>query len=105
VALKNAHKSLTNSWQTVYTAPASTTARIIHCQVAGSFNPTAPLGLRWRDSSASANVTLCDDVPVPDNAALAPIAGELVLLAGDSISAKSNGSGRLTISLSIDETT
>lgn len=105
MALVNAFKNLSSNWQTVYTCPASTTGRVIHCQVAGRHDPNAPLGLRWRDSSASADVILCDDIPVPDHAALAPIAGELVLRAGDSLSAKTNGSNRLTISLAVDETT
>jgi len=95
---------LTSSWQTVYTVPSAKTARVIHCQVCGKHDPSAPLSLRWRDNSASANYDLLEETPVPDHAALAPIDGELVLEASDSISAKTNGNNRLTISLSVDET-
>lgn len=105
MTLKNDRLDLTNSWVTVYTVPSAKTARVIHCQVCGKRDPSAPLSLRWRDSSASnATVDLVEEMPIPDHAAVAPIDGELVLETGDSLQAKSDGSNRLTLSLSVDET-
>ena len=102
MAFVNAQTTLTSTSATIYTVPSGKTARIIHCQVAGLHSPSAPLTLKWTDSSATETVTLCDEIPIPANTALAPIAGELVLESGDSIAANTDGTDRLDLSLSVE---
>lgn len=103
MALKNARAVLTTSLSTIYTCPSNTQARVLGCQVAAT-GGTAELDLQWTDDSASDAVTwLVEGVEIPDNTALAPIAGSLVLEAGDRLRGLASSSNRLHVSFSVDE--
>ncbi len=100
---KNKVADLGNSADTaVYTCPASTTAIIVHCQVANiDGTNAADLYMDLFDTSASAAKALAHEISVPADSALNPIGGKLVLEAGDELRAWAGAASDLEITLGI----
>jgi hypothetical protein len=100
---KNAKKKIqTTAGTAVYTCPSATIAIIIGCQVSNVSTTDEEVEVFWIDSSDSNAVTrLVKDVIIPSQAALAPIAGKLVLEAGDSINAtgETNDDAEIVVSV------
>jgi hypothetical protein len=100
---KNAKKKIqTTAGTAVYTCPSATVAIIIGCQVSNVSATAEEVEVFWIDSSDSNTVTrLVKDVIIPTQAALAPIAGKLVLEAGDSINAtgETNNDAEIVVSV------
>lgn len=94
----------TNSLATVYTAPSATVAIVIGCQAANVPN-TGTVALTMTVQSGATTRNLVKAVDIPVKASLAPIAGKLVLEAGDLIRASSAVSGDVDLVLSILEIT
>jgi hypothetical protein len=85
-AFKNARALIQTTTTTVYTAPVSTIAIVIGCQVSNVSAASEEVSVWWTDdSNADAITRLVEDVVIPAKASLAPIAGKLVLEAGDAI--------------------
>lgn len=96
----------TTGFQTVYTVPAGKTAVVIAAQVVNNEASQVGFSLRWTDASGADAVTyLADEVQVPAAAALNPLAGKLVLEAGDALQVGQEGTptGALSITLSLLE--
>lgn len=88
----------------VYTCPAATVAVVIGCQIANVSAAAEEVQVWWVDSSDSNAVTrLVEDVLVPGKAALAPIAGKLILEAGDSLVAQGEDDDDAEITVSVLE--
>jgi hypothetical protein len=89
---------------TVYTCPSATIAVVIGCQIANVSAFPEAVQVWWVDSSDSNAITrLAEDVVVPDKAALAPIAGKLILEGGDSLVAQGANDDDLEITVSVLE--
>lgn len=99
---KNARLAIQSTASDVYTCPAATTAIVIGCQVANVSATSEEVSVWWTDTSASNAITrLVEDVVIPAKASLAPIAGKLVLEAGDKIRAQgqTNNDAEITVSV------
>ena len=88
----------------VYTCPASTTAIVIHCQVANvDGSNAADLNIDMNDGSVVA--ALVSTLSVPADSAVNPIGGKLVLEAADELRAWAGAASDLEMTLSILEIT
>jgi hypothetical protein len=99
---KNARALIQTTTTVVYTAPVATVAIVIGCQIANVSAALEEVKVWWTDdSNADAITYLVEDVIIPIKAALAPIAGKLVLEAGDTISAtgQTNNDAEITVSV------
>jgi hypothetical protein len=99
---KNAKLKVQDTATDVYTVPSATTAIVIGCQVANVSASAEEVSVWWTDASDSNAITrLVKDVIVPGQAALAPIAGKLVLEAGDKIrvQGEDNDDAEITVSV------
>jgi hypothetical protein len=105
-AFKNAKLKIQSAATDVYECPSATTAIIIACQVANVSASNEEVEVWWTDNSDGGAVTrLIKDVIVPAKSSLAPIAGKLVLEAGDKVRAKGQDNDDSEITLSILEIT
>lgn len=88
----------------VYTCPGSTTAIVIHCQVANvDGTNAADLNIDMNDGSVVA--ALVSTLSVPADTAVNPIGGKLVLEAADELRAWAGAASDLEMTLSILEIT
>ena len=88
----------------VYTCPGSTTAIVIHCQVANvDGTNAADLNIDHNDGSTVA--ALVSTLSVPADTAVNPIGGKLVLEAADELRAWAGAAGDLELTLSLLEIT
>jgi len=88
----------------VYTCPGSTTAIVIHCQVANvDGTNAADLNIDMNDGSVVA--ALVSTLSVPADSAVNPIGGKLVLEAADELRAWAGAASDLEMTLSILEIT
>jgi hypothetical protein len=101
---KNAKLKVQSSATDVYTVPSATVAIVIGCQVSNVSASAEEVTVWWTDGSDSNAVTrLVKDVIVPPQASLAPIAGKLVLEAGDKIRAQGEDNDDAEITVSVLE--
>jgi hypothetical protein len=99
---KTAKLIIQSSATDVYTVPSATTAVVIGCQVANVSATAEEVTVWWTDASDSnAVVRLVKDVVIPAKASVGPIAGKLVLEAGDKIRAQgqTNNDAEITVSV------
>ena len=99
---KNSRALIQTTTTVAYTCPSATTAIVIGCQVANVSAASEEVSVWWTDdSNADAITRLVEDVVIPTKASLAPIAGKLVLEAGDTISAtgQTNNDAEITVSV------
>jgi hypothetical protein len=99
---KNAKLKVQDTATDVYTVPSATTAIVIGCQVTNVSASAEEVSVWWTDASDSNAITrLLKDAIVPGQAALAPIAGKLVLEAGDKIrvQGEDNDDSEITVSV------
>jgi hypothetical protein len=99
---KNAKLKIQDTLTDVYTCPSATVAIVIGCQVANVSATPEEVEVIWTDASDGNAVTrLVKDVIIPAQAALAPIAGKLVLEAGDKIRAvgETNDDAEIVVSV------
>jgi hypothetical protein len=99
---KTAKLIIQDSATDVYTVPSATVAIVVGCQVANVSAAAEEVSVWWTDASDSnAVVRLVKDVVIPAKASLAPIAGKLVLQAGDKIRAQgqTNNDAEITVSV------
>ena len=88
----------------VYTCPGSTTAIVIHCQVANvDGTNAADLNIVHNDGSTTA--ALVSTLSVPADSAVNPIGGKLVLEAADTLRAWAGAASDLELTLSVLEIT
>jgi hypothetical protein len=97
--------TLTSSYATIYTVPASTTSTIVTLHASNTGTGNVAVSIQWLDASASnAARNLGTDISVPQNAAWNVLDGQkLVLGAGDVIQAKRGASGTADITISAME--
>jgi hypothetical protein len=101
---KNAKIKIQSTMGDVYTCPSATTAIVIGCQVANVSAAAEEVEVIWTDASDSNAITrLVNNVVIPAKASLAPIAGKLVLEAGDKIRAKGETNNDAEIVVSVLE--
>ena len=102
-AFKAVNVALGNSADAVvYTCPGSTTAIVIHCQVANvDGTNAADLNIDHNDGSTTA--ALVSTLSVPADSAVNPIGGKLVLETGDTLRAWAGAASDLEITLGILE--
>jgi hypothetical protein len=102
---KNARKLLqTTAGTAVYTCPSATIAIVIGCQVSNVSAAAKDVTVWWTDSSnANAITRLVTGVAIPTKASLAPIAGKLVLEAGDAVVGTGSVNNDTEITLSVLE--
>lgn len=101
-AFKNARALIQTTTTTAYTCPAATVAIVVGCQVANVSAASEEVSVWWTDDSNGDAITrLVEDVVIPAKASLAPIAGKLVLEAGDAIYAtgQTNNDAEITVSV------
>ncbi len=105
VTEKNAKGALTTTAATIYTCPASTTARVLMIQVCNIDGAnSADVTVRWGDSSDSNTEThLASAVPVAAQDAVSIPAGGLILEASDYIEALASGDNDLEITVCVQE--
>jgi hypothetical protein len=99
---KNSRALIQTTTTTAYTCPASTTAIVVGCQVANVSATAEEVSVWWTDdSNADAITRLVEDVIIPAKASLAPIAGKLILEAGDTIACtgQTNNDAEITVSV------
>jgi hypothetical protein len=99
---KNAKLKIQDAATDVYECPSATTAIVLGCQVSNVSASAEEVSVWWTDDSDADAVTrLVKDVIVPAKASLAPIAGRLVLQAGDKIRAQgqTNDDAEITVSV------
>jgi hypothetical protein len=99
---KNSRALIQTTTTTAYTCPASTVAIVIGCQVSNVSAASEEVSVWWTDDSAADAITrLVEDVVIPAKASLAPIAGKLVLEAGDTIACtgQTNNDAEITVSV------
>ena len=104
-AFKAVNVALGNSADAVvYTCPGSTTAIVIHCQVANvDGTNAADLNIDHNDGSTTA--ALVSTLTVPADSAVNPIGGKAVLEAADTLRAWASAAGDLELTLGILEIT
>ena len=102
-AFKAVNVALGNSADAVvYTCPGSTTAIVIHCQVANvDGTNAADLNIDHNDGSTTA--ALVSTLSVPADSAVNPIGGKLVLEAADTFRAWAGAASDLELTLSVLE--
>lgn len=99
---KNVVYEVTGAYAAAYTCPSLTTAIIIGCQASNKSNTAAvEFGLQINDGVDTE--FLVNDVTIPQDASLAPIAGKLVLEAGDALEAKTGTTADVGLVISILE--
>jgi hypothetical protein len=99
---KNAKLKIQDTLTDVYVCPSATVAIVIGCQVSNVSASPEEVEVIWTDASDADAVTrLVKDVIIPAQAALAPIAGKLVLEAGDKIRAvgETNNDAEIVVSV------
>jgi hypothetical protein len=99
---KNSRALIQTTTTTVYTCPASTVAIVVGCQIANVSAAAEEVSVWWTDDSNGDAITrLVEDVIIPLKASLAPIAGKLVLEAGDTIACtgQTNNDAEITVSV------
>ena len=88
----------------VYTCPASTTAIVIHCQIANvDGTSAADVNIDLYDGTEARAVV--STLSVPADSAVNPIGGKLVLEDGDELRAWASATGDLELTLGILEIT
>jgi hypothetical protein len=95
---------VTSSLAPAYTCPSATTAIIIGCQAANKSN-TAAVSLTMKLDDGATDEFLVQDVTIPQDASLAPLAGKLVMLAGDELQAETGVTADVGLVISILEIT
>lgn len=101
---KNARLVAGTAASDVYTAGSGVTTIVIGAQAANVGTANVEVELWWTDSSAADAITrLVKDVIVPAQAALAPVAGKLVLETGDKIRALASADNGAEITVSVLE--
>ena len=93
---------VTNSEQTLYTAPTGYTAIILYAHVANHGTLTAHTTLKHVRSSVETEIISQANVPLND--ALVPITGKMVLQTNDSVKIVASENNTLKVILSILET-
>jgi hypothetical protein len=99
---KNAKLKIQDSMTDVYVCPSATVAIVIGCQISNVSATPEEVEVIWTDASDADAVTrLIKDVIIPAQAALAPIAGKLVLESGDKIRAvgETNDDAEIVVSV------
>lgn len=99
---KNVLYEVTDTLATVYTCPASTVAVVIGCQASNKSN-TANVSLTLVVDDGVDAEALVNEVFIPTDASLAPIAGKLVLEDGHELQAETVATGDVAIVLSVLE--
>lgn len=102
---KNFRGAMVTGGVTAYICPLSTTAIVLHCQVANidGTNP-ADASVHWTDDSDSDVATyLAKTVAVPADTSLSVLTGKLVLESGDTIVGVASADGDLQLSGSVLE--
>ena len=89
-ALANVSNS---SYQTLYTAPASTQTVILGLAIANKTSSPVTVQVQFRDSSASADFQLLDGVSIPANTTLETLAGQKYILEAADILKVKAGTG------------
>jgi hypothetical protein len=101
---KNAKIKIQSTMGDVYTCPSATVAIVIGCQVANVSAGNEEVEVIWTDASDTDAVTrLANNIVIPTKASLSPIAGKLVLEAGDKIRAKGQVNNNAEIVVSVLE--
>ena len=101
---KNAKLKIQDAATDVYECPSATTAIVLGCQISNVSSDPEEVEVWWTDASDADAVTrLVKDVIIPKQAALAPIAGKLVLEAGDKIRAVGEDDDDAEITVSVLE--
>jgi hypothetical protein len=101
---KNAKLKVQTTDSDVYECPSATTAIVIGMQISNVAATSKETTVWWTDASASNAVTrLVKDVIVPAKAALAPVAGKLVLEAGDKVRALCTSNDDIEVTVSVLE--
>ena len=102
-AFKAVNVALGNSADAVvYTCPGSTTAIVIHCQVA-NVDGTNAADLNIDHNDCSTTAALVSTLSVPADSAVNPIGGKLVLEAADTLRAWAGAASDLELTLSVLE--
>ena len=99
---KNAKLKIQDAATDVYECPSATTAIVLGCQVSNVSATAEEVEVWWTDASDSNAITrLVKDVIIPAQSSLAPIAGKLVLEAGDKIRAigETNDDAEIVVSV------
>jgi hypothetical protein len=99
---KNARLVAGTAAADVYTAGTGVTTIVLQAQVANVGTANEEVSVWWTDSSAADAITrLVKDVIVPGQAALAAIAGKLVLESGDKlrIQGETDDAAEITVSV------
>lgn len=100
---RNVVYSTFNYEDTLYTPDPGVTAIVIGCQAANKSN-AGPVELTMDVKDGNGNTEfLVNEVFIPQNASIAPIAGKLVLATGDQLRAKTGANGDASIIVSILE--
>jgi hypothetical protein len=102
---KNARAALDDTTPTVvYTVPAGTTAIVLGCQVSNVSTAPQDLEFWWTDASDTDQITyLAAELEVPAGTSYEPVAGKLVLEAGDTLTGLSENADDLEATVSVLE--
>jgi len=96
--------ALSGSAGVVYTAPSATTAVVLMIQAANVDNTVAvPVTSTWNDGTNDTH--LVKDLDIPTRSAVNILSGKLVLEAGYTLSANSDGANQVELTVSVLEIT
>ena len=100
-ALANVSNS---SYQTLYTTPAATQTVILGLAIANKASQAVTVQVQFRDSSASADFQLLENVTIPANTTLETLAGQKYILeAADILKVKAGTGSALDVVLGFME--
>ena len=102
-ALANVSNS---SYQTLYTAPSATQTVILGLAIANKTTNAVTVQVQFRDSSATADFQLLENVSIPANTTLETLAGQKYILeATDTLKVQAGTASALDVVLGIMEKT
>lgn len=87
----------------VYTVPSATTAIVLMAQAANVDTVTVPVTATWNDGTNDTH--LVKGLEIPAKAAVNLLSGKLVLEAGDTLSANSDATSQVELTISLLEIT
>ena len=102
-SFKTTTYNLTNTSDTIYTAPAGVTTVVLMAQVS-NIDPANTIYVSANLIRNSNNTSIIKNTPIPINDSASLLTGKLIIQAGDSFNSKANANGVAQLILSYLET-
>lgn len=98
--------STSDTYDTLYTAPGSTTTIVLGLAIANKLDASVDVSVRYTDNSAGTTHQLLDEVSIPGKTTLETLAGQKYILeTADSLSVTSSTASALDVVMGLMEIT